>query len=237
MSYLCKVQFDPSNAPAGSYCDVERLNRNPHVQHQQLSNLFALSEHPGSFIFHHRVNERRMPTFTMISNLAPRTDCASWHVQVERYQPSFTLGQHFEFETRINPQLNMPTSEGRPRFTDLVTRLLKQNPDCQLDEQGGTPSETLETELLNWFAAYGEKHGFLLQTDTIVTRCMLQRFLLKGRQTSISVADFVGKLVVTDAPLFTRTVIEGCGHSRRFGCGALLLRTVRRAHTLSSLAA
>ncbi len=228
MSYLCKVQFDPSNAAAGTYCDVDRLNQNPHVQYQQLSNLFALSEHPGSFIFHHRVNERRMPTFTMISDLAPRTDRQSWHVQVERYQPNVALGQSYEFETRLNPQFATPTPDGKTRYADLVTRLIKQRPECQLDEQGGTPSEAMEIELLNWFASYGEKHGFQLQSDTIVTRCALQRFLLKGRQTSISVADFVGKLVVTDATLFGRTAIEGCGHSRRFGCGALLLRGTRR---------
>ncbi|WP_291792981.1 type I-E CRISPR-associated protein Cas6/Cse3/CasE [Brevibacterium sp.] len=126
---------------------------------------------------------------------------------------------------------------------------LTANPVKSLPAEGGkrgkivphvTPAQQIE-----WLSTKAPRHGFELRSaempgaeqpvpDVIVDRRENLAFSRQGsgggerRRVSLRTARFEGTLRVTDAELFRRTLTQGIGRGRAYGCGLLTLARIPR---------
>ena len=119
----------------------------------------------------------------------------------------------------------------------LKERGLKRWSDW-LDTDGAKPSlyELVQARCLDWLEQRAEQAGFRLLTRELHDRehgVRLEKSIRIDGYTQhlgphknirFSTVDFVGELEVTDAWAFRKTLLNGLGHSKAFGCGLLLVR-------------
>ncbi len=228
MSYFCKVEYRPESG-----ADVRALAGlydNPYLQHQKLWTLFDLPPDAARpFVFHHQLSAKSFPAFWVISKLPLRSDLEAWKVQQKPYQPKFELGQILAFELRANPVVRRKgVTDGKWRRYDPVALKLKQLPQ---NEHAQERNEWVLHKLTEWLADRTAAFGFKIDVDkTVVARYEQVKFSkTRGAQPiQFSIADFNGQLTVTDVARFTDVAHQGFGAAKGFGCGALLLRPVRK---------
>jgi CRISPR system Cascade subunit CasE len=218
--------------------------RNPYGDHQWLWRFFAAE--PGSvrdFLFRRRDGEGSMPGFYVVSARKPQSFSAAWQVQCRDYEPQLQEGQHLAFELKANPVMTY-TVNGKSRRDDVVmqekTRLLAERgfkrwadwPD--MDETKPSLYELVQARCLDWLERRAERSGFRLvtrelhgQDNRIETAVRVDGYAKhrdEYRHISFSTVDFTGELEVTDATAFRKSLFNGIGHAKAFGCGLLLVR-------------
>lgn len=91
-----------------------------------------------------------------------------------------------------------------------------------------TPSKQV-----SWLSTRAESHGFLLRRsltgdpDVAVTGRRRSAFWRDGHRVTIVVTEFGGHLEIRDPEALRRTLTEGIGHGRAYGCGLLTLAVPR----------
>lgn len=142
-------------------------------------------------------------------------------------------------ETRLEKKL-LILSAYEPRCTDdfveknkttivFPENILKQkdyifkctvNPVVKMD---GKLKAILDRDAIKeWFCKIGEKNGFTPSKDNLViNKVHSDIFSKKEQKVTINKADLSGELTVTDTDLFRRSVLNGIGRSKSFGCGLL----------------
>ncbi len=74
----------------------------------------------------------------------------------------------------------------------------------------------------DWFCAHGPAWGFSVRRDMLqVAETHVDRFDKKGMTATIARARLTGRLEVTDHGTFVKSVCQGIGRARAFGCGLL----------------
>ncbi|MCT1414298.1 type I-E CRISPR-associated protein Cas6/Cse3/CasE [Corynebacterium sanguinis] len=135
---------------------------------------------------------------------------------------SLMKGQKWRFELVANPTYSEPTPGKR----------------------GKVKAHVSVTHQLEWLYKRAEAAGFALAPATLedsswtaadvpaIVERGTDRFYRgierKGRPVHIAKARFTGTLEVTDADSLRRTLVEGLGRSRAYGCGLLTLARVER---------
>jgi len=75
-----------------------------------------------------------------------------------------------------------------------------------------------------WLADRAGKHGFMIEDDYFeVVRSEWVNFVKINttKKVSILTVDFEGVLQITDADLFRKTLVDGVGRAKAYGCGLL----------------
>ncbi|GAB1407064.1 type I-E CRISPR-associated protein Cas6/Cse3/CasE [Thermomonas brevis] len=212
---------------------ANQLRQSPYIQHQALWSLFQRPQ--GSiapFLFRHETAADD-PTFWMLSETAPHDGNGDWRIRSRPFAPQLAEGDQLQFQLRANPSISVPrdatgNSRSRGIRTSLIGHVLAR---CDDNANRG---KVVSDALLDWLGERGERNGFALETtaDGIID-CMVEqprhwRFSGRDRRPmTLAVADFVGRLRVTDAERFTACIREGLGHGKRFGLGMWLLRRAR----------
>lgn len=87
--------------------------------------------------------------------------------------------------------------------------------------------------LETWFVSRSERLGFKIMSDDRCGRWKLQSegyqwhaLPKKGKGAGFSSVDFEGVVEVTDSALFEKTLFDGIGPAKAFGCGLMLVRRV-----------
>ncbi len=88
--------------------------------------------------------------------------------------------------------------------------------------------------LESWLQKQGKRCGFSLsvgddglaklQNSAYTWHSLSQKVARKSQQSGFSSVDFTGELQITDSEKFQRTLFQGLGRSKAFGCGLLLVR-------------
>jgi len=91
----------------------------------------------------------------------------------------------------------------------------------------------MDKALETWFAAKCERLGCAMVRDDAKGRLKFQAegyqwhaLPRKGRDAGFSSIDFEGEIEVTDTNLFTKSLFDGIGPAKGFGCGLMLVRRV-----------
>lgn len=89
----------------------------------------------------------------------------------------------------------------------------------------------IKKALETWVMEKGEYAGFAVMCDDARTELKLQAkgyqwhpLPTKGREAGFSTVDFEGELEVVDADRFRRTLYNGIGPAKGFGCGLMMVR-------------
>ena len=91
----------------------------------------------------------------------------------------------------------------------------------------------MDKALETWFAGKCERLGFRMVRDDLKGRLKFQAegyqwhaLTKKGRDAGFSSVDFEGEVEVTDMELFAKSLFNGIGPAKGFGCGLMLVRRV-----------
>jgi CRISPR system Cascade subunit CasE len=206
---------------------LERIGRgNAYDDHQYLWKLFAEDGQKRDFLYR-REDQNGLPCFFVVSQRPPEDREGVWVIEgPKKYEPRLVIGQKLAFSLRVNPVKAKKASKdtGRGKRHDVVMEAKKSTPK----DQWGPVSELVEKAGLAWLSARAEKHGFSIVDKPVRVDGYRQHRLFKRNHGTIrfSTLDFNGLLTVTNAEEFVKTLYNGIGPAKGFGCGLMLVRKV-----------
>jgi CRISPR system Cascade subunit CasE len=220
--------------------------KSPYDDHQWLWRFLAAK--PGTardFLFRRRDSEGSMPGFYVVSARKPQSFSDAWQVQSRDYDPQLQEGQLLAFELRANPVVKHKVN-GKLRRDDVVMHekkrlLAERGIKCwsdwpYMDETKPPLYELIQTTCLQWLEHRAEKAGFSILTRklhnkdrSILTEKSVRvdgyiQHRSRHKDIRFSTVDFAGELIVTDTSAFRKTLLNGIGPAKAFGCGFLLVR-------------
>jgi len=185
---------------------------------------------PRRFLFR-RLDVDGLPRFYVVSAAEPASPTPNWLVQSKSYAPRLAAGDELQFDLRANPVVTTHDTDGRARRHDvvmqekkrlLVERGLARWSDWTAPDRPALPDLVRRT-CAAWLSARAAKLGFALDDESLFIDGY-ERHRGKSDELRFSTVDFSGRLRVTDPAALQRTLVEGVGHGKAFGCGLLLLR-------------
>lgn len=219
--------------------------KSPYDDHQWLWRfLTAEPDIARDFLFRRRDGDGSMPGFYVVSARKPQSFSDAWQVQSRDYDPQLQEGQCLSFELRANPVVTH-TVNGKSRRDDVVMHekkrlLAERGIKCWADwpAMNKKPAlyELIQGTCLHWLERRAEKAGFSILARELhdKDRSVLTEKSVRvdgyiqhhaGRKDiRFSTVDFTGELVVTDPLVFRKTLLNGIGPAKAFGCGLLLVR-------------
>jgi CRISPR system Cascade subunit CasE len=219
------------NAQTAEPRELLRLARGDvYAVHQILWRLFP--EDPDAdrdFLFRQEIHNG-WPFFYMVSLRRPQEIEGSIQVESKNYQPKLSTGQRLAFSLRVNPVVTKKTEDGKRRVRHDVVMNAKR--DLATAKSGITdisPGELQYAAGTKWLDTRSGGHGFSFD-PSLVRVFGYQQHQIKSRnqknKIQFSVLDFSGLLTITDCNLFYRTLTNGIGRAKAFGCGLMLVRRV-----------
>lgn len=218
MTFLCSVPLNPLRSGA------QRLLTNPQRMHAAVEGVLPPMR-SGRLLWRLERNGPHAtllllspdpPTLDHLVEQAGWPDAPGGAPKVADVAPLLALvaiGREFEFRVRLNPVQHVPTG-----------------PDSRGERRG---HRTLRHQL-DWFltrtSGMGATWGFSVGEDpasanvTVIEREHLT--FRKGgtdRPVTLDTATFQGVLAVRDAGAFRRSLLEGIGGGKAYGCGLLTL--------------
>lgn len=202
---------------------VALAGKGPYGIHQALWRLFDNGTNTPRDFLYRQTGEAHALGFYVLSAREPGTDEDLWIVESKRFQPRLDSGQRLRFSVRINPVVKRRDDNRRQQRHDLVMDLKTQDRTAGVER---TQAERVQSAALAWMEQRQERNGFALDSGTIVAQSYRQlRFRGKGgRVICLSTLDCEGVLKVEDAEQFQKTLENGLGPAKAFGCGLLLIR-------------
>src|SRR5574337_47048 len=202
-------------------------------QHQWLWRF--LPAPPGSprrFLFR-RHDVDGMPRFYVVSAAEPSSPTPNWIVHSKPYAPRLAEGDELQFDLRANPVVTIRGADGRARRHDVVmqekkrllaARGLARWCDWTTPDRPALPDLVRRT-CIAWLNARAANLGIAFDDDLLRVEGYMQH---RGRSEELrfSTVDFSGRVRAADPAALNRTLVEGVGHGKAFGCGLLLLRPV-----------
>ncbi|WP_258175538.1 type I-E CRISPR-associated protein Cas6/Cse3/CasE [Bifidobacterium callitrichos] len=153
---------------------------------------------------------------------------AGWPTRMEWESKDYTpllsciaAGQQWQFRLRANPVRKAREDKGRRP---------KAEPSSIVGKVQGHVTVRQQTD---WLIARAQSHGFELLPDdngdpsVVVSQRHRERFGRDGKTVTLATAVFEGRLRVTDSDLFRRTLCQGIGRAKGFGCGLMTVTPIR----------
>jgi CRISPR system Cascade subunit CasE len=151
-------------------------------------------------------------------------------LETKPYNPKVRQGERLAFSLRVNPVVTRWIGNEKMHHArhdvvmDAKWNLKANNVPKEL---WPTTSELAQTEGFKWLEARSERAGFSVAKELVRVDGYRQHAFRKGsshREVRLSTMDFSGILTVIDAGVFVRSLFEGIGPAKGFGCGLLLIR-------------
>lgn len=202
---------------------VRDLAHAPYGLHQWLWKFFdGDRDAERDFIFR-RHDLDRLPRVYVVSARPPIAFGEDWEVQTRAYAPLLAAGQRLSFVLCANPVVSKKGVDGKSRRHDVVMHAKKAVPPADRP----SVAQLVEQTCLAWLQSRAAKAGFELVGATVEAYCQQHaRRRSGGNAIQFSSVEFSGELVVSDADAFQRTLLQGIGHAKAFGCGLMLVKIV-----------
>lgn len=178
---------------------------------------------PRDFLFRQEVRQG-LPCFFVVSARRP-VNHDLFKIETKDYTPQITNGQRLAFSLTANPVIARK-AEGKKHSEkhDVWMDAKREAKEMRLD-----PEKLVEhcmNRARQWLVNRAEPLGFSTEDSQVNVDGYFQHqfYRRKSRPIRFSSLNYEGVLTVTDPELFLRTLYEGIGRSRAFGCGLMLVR-------------
>lgn len=200
-------------------------------EHSFIWGLFPHDKDAVRDFLYRRFDADGFQQFFVLSKRKPLASQAQWVVESKPYEPKIEVGSRLHFNLRANPVVTkMPegtTSKKRKREDVFMDGLAKNRAIPESDR--ASRAEVLNESATRWLVGRSEQSGFSVSCDSVLVEGY-QRFEIAKRKDNnkiqIGVVDFSGILTVTNAGLFYKTLNQGLGKSKAFGCGLMMIKKV-----------
>lgn len=185
--------------------------------HALLWQLFSAEEQSRDFLFR-RYADRPL-SYYIVSDRMPQANSDLFAVETRPFDPQLEPGAWVRFDLRANPVIARKAADGRSRRHDVLmdARRTVSSKDQQI--------EAMDQAALQWVKPRLVQAGLIVRESSVLSTGYTQhRLHQKGRKISFSSLDYSGVAQVQDPSALHRTLTEGIGHARAFGCGLLLVR-------------
>jgi len=118
------------------------------------------------------------------------------------------------------------------RLAANAARSGRLSPESKVTQRFG---HVTAAQQIAWLQVRAEVFGFSLsksttgELDAAVVGGRRLTFFRQGQRVTIALREFMGHLEVSDPEQLRRSLVNGIGHGRAYGCGMLTLATPRRA--------
>ena len=197
-----------------------------YAAHQLLWKAFPKDADAKRDFLFRQENREGLPCFFVVSERRPISD-ELFQIETKDYAPQLEVGQRLAFSLRANPVV--------ARKTDGKKYSVKH--DVWMDAKGEAKNMGLDDEkraahcedrVRQWLITRAEPLGFSIEDQQIHVDGYFQHqfYRRKGRPIRFSSINYDGILTVVNPERLLRTLFEGIGRSRAFGCGLMLVRRV-----------
>lgn len=202
---------------------VHEMTNAPYDMHRWLWKFFGDDKNADRDFIFRRHDLDSLPRFYVVSARQPLAFSDDWEVQTRPYAPQLAAGQRLSFVLCANPVVSKKDGNGKSRRHDVVMQAKKALPT----EERPAAAELVEQTCLAWLQTRAEKAGFELVGAT-ADAYRPQQAHKRGQDDAIqfSSVEFSGELIVRDPQAFQRTLLQGLGHAKAFGCGLMLVKPI-----------
>jgi CRISPR system Cascade subunit CasE len=214
-----------------SHAAEDPLMTDLYEEHKFIWELFPRNTEIKRDFLYRRVDERLGPLFYVLSRRKPTNQPEGWVIDTKKFEPIIKAGDMFQFSLRVNPVVTRKPegnlSKKRKRDDIYMDALAKYKDSPDIPRPSNT--QILSESVYEWLDKRSEACGFsLLKASVLVEgyqRAELQKSTKKD-SIQFGVVDLSGRLTVTNAELFYKTLNQGIGKARAFGCGLLLIKRI-----------
>ncbi len=164
--------------------------------------------------------------YYVVSKRKPVNSIPMLKLQIKEYNPIIKKGQEYEFALMANPVISKKVEGGKNSSHHDVwmnAKLEGKKSGYSLNEL----SSFIDKKTKEWIVHRAENHGFTINIEHLNISSYLQhRFFKKkaGKPILLSTIDYNGILKVIDIEIMKKTLFEGIGKAKAFGCGLLLVK-------------
>lgn len=184
--------------------------------------------------------EGRQGEFYVLSKRKPDDRHGLFYVDPPQvFAPSLHAGDRLSFVLRINATVSRSAGSGsRGKPCDIVMDAIRSTPP---GDRADARKRLLNQVAARWMSNRGAKCGFALREEAnaknidpmhigpiqVLGYHAMRMDRGRGKQKlSVGVLDLQGDLEVRDPPLFVKSVNDGFGRAKAFGCGLMLIKRV-----------
>jgi CRISPR system Cascade subunit CasE len=233
MMYLSRVQVAPNGLDSSVLARL--MQGDAYGNHQLLWRLFP-DQHERPFLFRQEFEgesplaaphrPQALPLFYVLSSVEPTPAPRLMDCESKPFHPRLYNGQRLAFRLRANPTVARrdPGRKNSRRHDVLMDA--KAAARTEGHSASESVAERMDRAAQEWLAdaQRGERSGYRLETVPAVGAYQQHVQRRKGREIRFSSIDYEGTLRVTDPERFWRTLSQGIGHARAFGCGMWMIR-------------
>jgi len=216
---LSRIHLSPE---ASSSRELGPMLSSPYGLHKAVWSLFAdHADRRRDFLYRLDWDSGR-PLLWTLSERPPRPVPELWSAQTRELKPVLRAGERLRFSLRANPVVT------RDRKRHDVVMEAKQSLRTSGLPKSAWPTEAqlAQEHGSAWLARHAEGRGFEVAAGQVLVEGFEVHTFKKprGREIRFATCDFHGVLTVTDAEAFLRTLHQGIGPAKGFGCGLFLIR-------------
>jgi len=222
--YFSRVRVKP-----GAVRSVLNQTGDAYREHALVWKLFPGDDMPRDFLFRADIDQQGIPMYYVVSQREPILHDALV-VETRPYEPQLQAGELVRFDLRVNPTI---TSSKTGKRHDVLMHAKRQ-----AKEEGLLPDEIakrIESSGRQWLVERSMGMRIIVDPDDlpdgladslIVSRYLQHRVRARKHKEELmfSSVDYSGMAEVTDPDALRKTLFEGIGRSKAFGCGLLLVR-------------
>lgn len=227
--YFSRIRRPISNALTEGNLPIQAGNI--YEEHKFIWGLFPFDKEAERDFLYRRFDAEGFQQFFVVSQRKPLESLHAWEVAIKSYEPKIDIGTQLHFNLRVNPVVTKmpegPGSKKRKREDVYMDALAKSKTVPEAERS--TNAEILQECAFQWLSERSEQNGFAVSQDSVIVEGY-QRFEITTKKDNhkiqMGVIDYNGVLTVTDFGLFRRTLYQGLGKSKSFGCGLMMIKKV-----------
>jgi CRISPR-associated protein, Cse3 family len=200
---------------------ILRSLRSEYGLHQAIWDLFSDGPDRRRDFLYHFESRTGPPAVLTLSSRPPQPSSSGWRVETKPYEPKLSAGSRFSFLLRANP---VRTREGH-RHDVVMDEKRRLRQSVAAGEGLPTEAELVQSTCSDWLTRRAQGLGFRLLSARADAYRQVELRRPRSAPIRFSTVDITGALeVVEPATFLAKSLTEGIGPAKGFGCGLLLLR-------------
>lgn len=213
--FFSKMTFNTTNLPYESI-------GNEYFVHQMIWMAFSDNQDRKRDFLYRIEHSDKPPVVYAVSERSPFQSTRFWSIETKKYQPQIFIGLQLGFQLRANPTFKR---EGKRHDVVMDNKI-------NIKKEAGNKSNTRISEIMytagqEWLTSKSIKNGFQVCQLRVDGYRQHRLYKNNGRQEiKYSTIDFTGILTVVDKELFLKSLFQGVGPAKGFGCGLLMVKRI-----------
>ncbi len=223
--YLHKITIDRETLRRD-----RKIYQDVYLLHKKIWELVSRNENQKRD-FLYRVEYDAYQNIKHIYLLAPNQISSQKSIKIAvspRYQPQLETGEFLFFKLRANPIIKRKENGKAKEYSLVMDAKHQFKKNGQNYQEQFSLDELIHDVGMKWLIRKGEQHGFSVKQFEVRTNndCEYSVKLPGKKVFTLRTLDFEGKLKIVDADQFKKSLFNGIGSAKAFGCGMMMVKKI-----------